>query len=125
MGDGKAVDEADFFHREAPGISLENGGRVVKAVCNDPFSSGQGRKDGLAYEFGSAGGKEKEFRFGLHRMSGGIVLQELADGFPEGGSSGFADFVHSEFCATKPSKSRGDLRAFATTFASLKGEEST
>ena len=125
LGDGKAVDEADFFHREAAGISLKNGGGVVKAIGNDPLSPGQGRKDGLAYEFGPAGGKEQKFGFGLHRMSGGIVLEQLANGFPEGGSSGFADFVNSECSATKPGKSGGDLCAFAAPFASLKGEEPT
>jgi hypothetical protein len=66
VGDGKAVDKADFFHGEATGIPLENGGGVVEAIGNDPFSSGQGRKDGLAYEFGSARGEQKEFSFGLH-----------------------------------------------------------
>jgi hypothetical protein len=125
VGDGKAVDEADFFHREAAGISLKNGGGVVKAIGNDPLSPGQGRKDGLAYEFGPAGGKEKEFSFGLHRLAGGIVLQQLADGFSKCGPSRFTDFMHSEFCAAKPSESGGDLRTFAAPFASLKGEEST
>jgi hypothetical protein len=68
----------------------------VKAIGNDPISSSKGGMDELSDELGSAGGKEKEFRFGLHRMSGGIVLQELADGFPEGGSSRFADLVNSK-----------------------------
>jgi hypothetical protein len=58
MGDRKAVDEIYFIHGEATGIALENGGGVVKTVSNDPFASGQGRKDGLAHEFGSARGKE-------------------------------------------------------------------
>jgi hypothetical protein len=79
----------------------------------------------LAYEFGSAGGKEKEFRFGLHRMSRGIVFQKLANGFTQGSSSGFADFVNSKLCAAKPSEGGGDLRTFAAPFASLKGEEPT
>jgi hypothetical protein len=125
VSNGKAVDEAYFFHGEATGIPLENGGGVVKAVGNDPLSSGHGRKNGLAYEFGPAGGKEKEFGFRLHRLASGIVLEQLANGFPEGGSSGFADFVNSEFCAAKPGKSGGDLCAFAAPFASLKGEEPT
>jgi hypothetical protein len=58
MGDRKAVDEIYFIHREATGVALENGGGVVKTVSDDPFASGQGRKDGLADEFGSARGKE-------------------------------------------------------------------
>jgi hypothetical protein len=102
VGNGKAVDKAYFFHWEAAGIPLKNGGGVVEAIGNDPFSSGQGRKDGLAYEFGSARGKQKEFSFGLHRLAGGIVLQQLADGFSKCGPSRFTDFMHSEFCATKP-----------------------
>jgi hypothetical protein len=58
MGDRKAVDEIYFIHGEATGIALEDGGGVVKTVSDDPFASGQGRKDGLADEFGSARGKE-------------------------------------------------------------------
>jgi hypothetical protein len=58
MGDRKAVDEIYFIHGEATGIALEDGGGVVKTVGDDPFASGQGRKDGLADEFGSARGKE-------------------------------------------------------------------
>ena len=97
----------------------------MKAIGNDPLSPGQGRKNDLAHEFSSAGCKEKKFRFRPHRLAGGIVLEQLANGFPEGGSSGFADFVNSEFCAAKPGKSGGDLCAFAAPFASLKGEEPT
>jgi hypothetical protein len=58
MGDRKAVDKIYFIHGEATGIALENGGGVVKTVSDDPFASGQRRKDGLADEFGSARGKE-------------------------------------------------------------------
>jgi hypothetical protein len=58
MGDRKAVDEIYLIHGEAPGIALENGGGIVKTVGNDPFSSIQCRKDGLADEFGSARGKK-------------------------------------------------------------------
>jgi hypothetical protein len=58
MGDRKAVDEIYFIHGKATGIALENGGGVVKTVGNDPFSSIQCRKDGLAYEFGTARGKK-------------------------------------------------------------------
>jgi len=58
MGDRKAVDKIYFIHREAAGIALENGGGVVKTVSDDPFSSIQCRKDGLADEFGTACGKK-------------------------------------------------------------------
>ena len=96
MGDRKAVDEIHLFHRESTRISLENGGGVVKTVGDDPFAPGEGGMDGLADEFGPAGGKKKKLRFRFHGMTGGIVLQELADGFTERSSPGFADFMYGQ-----------------------------
>ena len=40
VGDGEMIDEINFCHGESAGIALEDGGRVVKAVGNDPISSG-------------------------------------------------------------------------------------
>jgi hypothetical protein len=91
MGDGEAVDKIYFIHRETSGIALENGGGVVKTVGDNPFASGQGRKDGLADEFGSARGKEKELCLGSHGLADGIVFEELTNDFPHWGAAGFTD----------------------------------
>jgi hypothetical protein len=66
MGDCKAVDEIHLFHGESTRISLENGGGVVKTVGDDPFAPGKGGMNGLADEFGPAGGEKKKLRFRFH-----------------------------------------------------------
>jgi len=59
MGDGVLVNKFNCFDGESAGIALENGSGVVKAVGNDPFSSGEGGMDELANEFGAARGKKE------------------------------------------------------------------
>jgi hypothetical protein len=123
VGDGEMIDEINFCHGESAGIALEDGGGVVKAVGNDPFSSGEGGMNELANEFGAARGKKEEFGFGSHRLSDGIVFEEVADGFAHGCAAGFTDFVNGKFCGAKPGESRGDLSAFAAPLATFEGEE--
>jgi len=94
VGDGEMVDKINCFDGESAGIALEDGGGVVKAVGNDPFSSGEGGVNELANEFGSARGKKEEFGFGGHGVSDGIVFEKVADGFADWGATGLTDFVN-------------------------------
>jgi len=94
VGDGEMVDKVNCFDGESAGITLEDGGGVVKAVGNDPFSSGEGRVNELANKFGAARSKKKEFGFGGHGLSDGIVFEEVADGFADWGATGLTDFVN-------------------------------
>jgi hypothetical protein len=94
VGDGEMVDKINCFDGESAGIALEDGGGVVKAVGNNPFSSGEGGVNELANEFGSARGKKEEFGFGGHGVSDGIVFEKVADGFADWGATGLTDFVN-------------------------------
>ncbi len=125
VGDGEMVDKVNCFNGESAGIALEDGGGVVKAVGNDPFSSGEGGMNELAHEFGSARGKKEEFGFGGHGLSNWIVFQEMADGFADWGATGFTDFVNGEVGGAKPSEGGGYLGAFAAPFAPFESNETT
>jgi hypothetical protein len=125
VGDGEMIDEINFCHGESAGIALEDGGGVVKAVGNDPISSGEGGMNELANEFGAARGKKKEFGFGGHGLSDGIVFEEVADGFADWGTTGFTDFVNGEVGGAKPGEGGGYLGAFTAPFAPFKSNETT
>ena len=96
VGDGKVVDEFNILHRQTAGIALEHGGRVVKAVSNDPFPSGQGRMDELSDEFRPAGGKKKEFGLRRHRLSDGIVFEKVADHLTDWSAAWFPNLMNGE-----------------------------
>jgi hypothetical protein len=84
------VDSGDVGGIKGAGHALINGGGIEVTVAKDDFTLGEGGLDDFAGELGAAGGKEEEFGLRAHILTGGVVLDEGAEGFTEGSSAGFA-----------------------------------
>ena len=87
---GELIDAGDLSGLEGAGDALINGGGIEVAVAEDDFTRLEGGLDYFAGKLGAAGGKEEEFRLRAHRLPGLVVLDEIAQGFAEGGAAGFA-----------------------------------
>ena len=87
---GELIDAGDFSGLEGTGDALINGGGIEVAVAKNDFTRLESGLDYFAGKLGAAGGKEEEFRLRAHCLPGLVVLDEIAQGFAEGGAAGFA-----------------------------------
>ncbi len=114
--DGEGVDGGDALFWEAAGDALVDGGGVEEAVEEDDGAGGEQGLDFFADELGAGGGEEEEFGFGGHAGPFRGVLQEVADGFANGGASGFPHEFGRVAVLFEAGAEEADLRGFATAF---------
>jgi hypothetical protein len=121
----KLINGCDFRWIEGAGHPLIYGGGIKVTITEDNFPGIEGGLNDLARKLGTAGSKEEQFCLRTHRLSVGIMLDEVPEGFAEGGAAGFAgqeDFPSARFEVCGKGL---DLGGFPATFAAFKTDEIT
>ena len=114
--DGEGVDGGDALFGETAGDALVDGGGVEEAVEEHDGAGGEQGLDFFADELGAGGGEEEEFGLGGHAGPFGGVLEEVADGFANGGASWFTHELGQVAVLFEAGAEEADLRGFATAF---------